>query len=132
MKIKSKIVIFKGYWTENDVKKNLDALFVYGDNDAKIGKGGQAIIRDLPNTIGIPTKKYPTNHSSSFYTDKEYYDNIFKIDQAINQLIDVSQKYRLIVLPEDGFGTGLAQLPKKAPLTYKYLVEQINNLQKII
>ncbi|ADO18632.1 hypothetical protein [Acanthamoeba castellanii mimivirus] len=57
---------------------------------------------------------------------------MFKINQAINQLIDVSQKYRLIVLPEDGFGTGLAQLPQKAPLTYKYLVEQINNLQKLI
>lgn len=81
------IKIFKGYWTINDVKKMSDYLFVFGDNDIKLGKGGQAIIRDEPNTIGIPTKKYPNNKSNSFYYDTQYEQNIIKIDRAINNII---------------------------------------------
>ena len=131
-KKKTKIVIFKGYWTISDVKKNSNALFVYGDNDVHIGKGGQAIIRDLPNTIGIPTKKYPSNKPSSFYTDSEYISNIVRITDAINKIIDRSIKYKYVVLPEDGFGTGLAQLPTKAPRTFAFLVNAIEDLKKII
>lgn len=52
--------IFEGYWTVNDARSNKNSLFVYGDNDIKKGKKGQAIIRDEPNAIGIPTKKYPS------------------------------------------------------------------------
>lgn len=128
----SKIKIFNGYWTVADVKKHTNALFVYGDNDIHRGKGGQAIIRDLPNTVGIPTKKYPSNHPSSFYTDQEYVKNLIKISNAINNIIDKSINYKYVVLPEDGFGTGLAQLPTKAPKTFSFLVEAIDNLKQIL
>ena len=126
---KSKIIIFKGFWSKNDVEKHPDCLFVYGDNDAGIGKGGQAIIRDLSNTIGIPTKKYPSNHASSFYSDTEYDKNIAKIDYAIEKIIILSKKYKYVILPEDGFGTGLADLPKKAPKTFDYLVKAVDSLK---
>ena len=65
------ILIFKGFWTLENVTSKPDYLFIYGDNDVKNGKGGQAIIRDLPNTAGIPTKKYPNNNPASFYTDAD-------------------------------------------------------------
>jgi hypothetical protein len=128
----TKIIIFKGYWTINDVKRYPHALFVYGDNNAKIGKGGQAIIRDLSNTIGIPTKKYPSNRYESFYTDSEYQDNINHISNAINNIITLSKHYKYVVLPEDGFGTGFADLPNKAPKTYAFLVNAVNKLKKKI
>lgn len=132
MEPKTKIVIFKGYWSVEDVKRYPHALFVYGDNNVHKGRGGQAIIRDLPNTIGIPTKKYPSNHSNSFYSDNEYNNNISKINNAINLIILRSESYKYVVLPENGFGTGLAQLPIKAPKTYKYLLKAIEKLNKQI
>ncbi|XWV25133.1 hypothetical protein QJ856_gp0643 [Tupanvirus deep ocean] len=132
MSNKSKIVIFKGYWTVADVNKYPHALFIYGDNNIKKGKGGQAIIRDLPNTMGIPTKKSPSNHPDSFYNDYEYEDNIRRINNAVNDIIQKSQSYKYVVLPENGLGTGLAQLPKKAPKTYAYLVKLIEQLKQQI
>lgn len=62
----SKIIIFDGFWTIDDVKRYPHALFVYGDNNVQRGLGGQAIIRNLPNTVGIPTKNYPSNHPDAF------------------------------------------------------------------
>ena len=128
----SKIIIFNGYWSIADVKKYKNALFVYGDNDAGLGKRGQAIIRGLSNTIGIPTKKYPSNNNKSFYNDGEFDENIIKIKNAINNIIKESIKYKYVVFPEDGFGTGLARLPTKAPKTYQFLVESIEDLKKLM
>lgn len=126
------ILIFEGYWTRKTVKDNKNYLFVYGDNDRKFGRGGQAIIRGLGNTVGISTKKYPSSYKSSFYTDEEYDKNCQKIDGGIGNIKTKFYKgeYDYLVLPKDGFGTGLSQLPKKAPLTYKYLCSQVDELIK--
>ena len=128
----TKIIIFKGYWSIDDVNNYPHALFVYGDNNVHKGEGGQAIIRNLPNIIGIPTKKYPSNHPDAFYSDIDYVANIRNIDNAINSIILRSKSYKYVVLPEDGFGTGLARLPTKAPKTYNYLLESIDRLKKLI
>lgn len=125
-----KVIIFKGYWTLKDVKSNPTHLFIFGDNDIKKGKKGQAIIRDEPNAIGIPTKKNPSFHRTAYYYDEEYEENIKKIDTAmgkINQKIQ-SGDYDTIVFPEDGIGTGLANLKENAPNTLKYINEQIGML----
>ena len=95
----SKIMTFDGYWTIEYVRDHPSALFVYGDNDVGVGKGGQAIIRDLPNTAGIPTKKYPANYTDSYYTDNQYYENTTKIVNAINKIIQLSKLYKHVVLP---------------------------------
>ena len=128
----SKIIIFDGFWKVSDVEKYPNALFIYGDNDAGIGKKGQAVIRGLPNTAGIPTKKYPSNHPKSFYTDEEYLINKQRIRNAINNIIERSMDYKYVVLPEDGFGTGLAKLPTMASKTYQFLVKEIEKLKTLI
>ena len=46
-----KVEIFSGNWTNIDVMKSSNKFFVFGDNCERWGKGGQAIIRDLKNTI---------------------------------------------------------------------------------
>ena len=117
------IKLFKGYWTCEDVLNNPDCLFVFGDNDIGKGKKGQAIIRGLENTFGIPTKKIPALTPNAFYNDNEYDDNVSKIDNAINGLIEKAKGYKTIFFPENpqrvcGIGTGLADLPNKAPRTY--------------
>ena len=127
------IEIFSGFWTVQDVKKNRNKLFVFGDNNIKRGRGGQAIIRDEENALGIPTKKLPNNHKSSFYTDAEFHENKTHIDSAIDHLLNefMKDQYEILVFPEDGFGTGLARLPEKAPETFKYLETKVNELKEL-
>src|SRR5690606_15554983 len=56
-----------------------------------------------------------------FYIDEEYEKSCEKIQKAIINIIDKSEKYDELVFPENGFGTGLALLPEKAPKTFDYL-----------
>ncbi len=120
-----KICIFGRFWNINDCKASPKSLFVFGDNDIRKGCGGQAVVRYCPNTIGIPTKKYPSNASESFYTDGEYELNCQKITDAIESIIRESEKYDEIMFPADGFGTGLASLTSKAPRTLKFMNDMI-------
>lgn len=115
-------------WTLSDVKNKPDHLFIFGDNDIKKGKGGQAVIREEPNAMGIPTKKIPTRAKSAYYTDDELTTNQNKIDHAIKLIIAELPKYEVLVLPADGIGTGLSELPTRAPLTFKYLKEKLKEL----
>ncbi len=124
------IIIFEGFWNVDDVQEMNEYLFLFGDNDIERGKGGQAIIRDEPNTCGIPTKKYPSYRPDSFYSDEELDENICKIDKAFENVLEKAKNYKGIVLPKDGFGTGLAELPTRAPKTLEYINKKIGELKK--
>lgn len=122
-----RVEIFQGNWTNIDVMKNSHKYFVFGDNCERWGKGGQAIIRDLKNTIGLRTKKKPDNLSSSFFNDSEYEDNCKIILQDIlvikeKNLLDID-----IVLSKNGYGTGLARMSEKSPETFNYLNSCLRN-----
>ena len=54
------------------LRANNSCVFVFGDNLARKGRGGAALLRDEPNTYGFITKKYPDNNDVSFYTIEEY------------------------------------------------------------
>jgi hypothetical protein len=123
-----KIQIFKRWWTIVDCSENPTHLFVFGDNLAKIGKGGQAIIRGMPNVVGIPTKKWPSFSAGSYFNDEEIEQNTKHIIDAIDHLIIISENYDKIQFPMDGLGTGLSDLPNRAPKTYERLVILIKTL----
>ena len=55
-----KVNIWKGFWNSQDTLKYSNYIFIFGDNDIEKGKKGQAIIRNMPNALGIPTKKLPS------------------------------------------------------------------------
>ena len=112
------------YYTIELVESNPSCLFIFGDNLIGKGTGGQAVIRYCKNSHGIPTKKYPSNTESSFFNDKEF-ENNKKVIQAAIDSIDTS--YQTIVFPVDGLGTGLAELPARAPKTYKFMIDSINS-----
>lgn len=122
-----KVSLFIGHWTVDDCQKYSDSLFIFGDNDYKQGAGGQAVIRNCKNTMGIPTKRFPNNKSTSFYTDYTYDENCQKILNAVIRIVRESVNYRDLTFPEKGFGVGLARLPEKAPKTHAYLEKLIDD-----
>jgi hypothetical protein len=109
------------FYTVELLRDNPDSLFVFGDNTHKVGKGGQAIIRDEPNAFGIATKVSP----NIYFTDELFYNNVERIDYDILCIEEQSLKYKEIVFPKDGLGTGLAKLKEKAPKTYRHLRKEL-------
>lgn len=120
-----KIEIYNENWTKEYVSSNSNKIFVFGDNNARVGKGGQAIIRGLENAVGIRTKKGPSKKDAAFYTDKELSDNKLKIDEDVLNIKRLSILGKTIVFSKNGYGTGLASLKQKAPKTFDYLCESL-------
>lgn len=122
--MKNNIMIVRRY-TPGLVKKNPHIYYVFGDNLEERGKRGQAIIRDLSNTIGVPTKKSPSMREDAFFTDKELRKNKKAIANAFKKIYKKMEEGYTIALPEAGLGTGLAKLETKAPKTNDYLLKQL-------
>jgi chaperonin cofactor prefoldin len=124
---------FKGFWTREQVAKQTDKVFLFGDNTNDrlntkyIPSSTQAVIRGLPNAIGIDTKKDRATNNSSYFTDADF--NIFKqqVDEAIQK---AKNSGKTIVIPADGIGTGKAMLKEKAPELFGYLQQELDNLKK--
>ena len=102
-----------------------DTLFVFGDNMKRRGLGGQAKdMRGEPNAVGIPTKIAPGMKPADFFTDDDFERARVEIETAAKRLSDHIETRGKVVWPEDGIGTGLAQLPERAPWIWK-LLEQV-------
>ena len=115
------------YITRKDIRVEKDKIFLFGDNLAGRGFGGQAKeMRGEGNAVGIPTKKLPSNSKDAFFTDKEFTANIKAIDEAFGKI----PPDKTIVIPKAGLGTGLAGLEEKAPKTFSYLNENERDFKK--
>lgn len=115
--------------TRDKVKENHDVLYLFGDNIVRQGLGGQAKeMRGEPNTLGIVSKKYPSNSSSSFYTDEDFYSWLQVFSADIKNLAEKinSGQYKALVIPP--IGVGLADLPNKAPRIWNYLKSTLDSL----
>jgi hypothetical protein len=112
------------------VRKHRDRIFLFGDNLTRRGFGGQAAaMRGEPNTIGIPTKKFPSNSEEAFFIDEELEQNKAAIDHSFDRLSRMSSPAeQTVVVPADGLGTGRAQLVSRAPLTFAYLQMRLRDL----
>ena len=94
----------------------------------RVGRGGQAKeMRGEPNAIGIRVKKAPLT-GDVYYNDKEIDENKRKINEDLNEVREQLDYGKIIVIPSDGIGTGLALLKEKAPETLLYLVNSLLNL----
>lgn len=101
------------FYNEEFCLKNKDALIVFGDNLIRKGKAGQAAIRDCKNAYGIPTKRLPSMNPDAFFSDKLEEINI--VQEHLDFLLKEHKNGRVIYLPTDGIGTGLARLSSKSP-----------------
>lgn len=118
VKGKYKVSKVKRY-TPESVQASPRSLFIFGDNTARFGTAGQAVIRRMANAYGIATKKTPY----IFMSDDAFLANKTAIDGDIAaiQRAMASGRFDEIVFPADGIGTGLAALKENAPKTWAYL-----------
>ena len=85
------IEIYKGYWSRSSVKNQTDKVFLFGDNTEDrtktfhIPKLTQAVIRGLPNAIGIDTKRNRYTTPSSYFSDEDFEWFKGHVDGQINK-----------------------------------------------
>jgi hypothetical protein len=126
----------KKFITREFVKAHPKWLFCFGDNEERVGLGGQAkAMRGEPNAHGIRTKALASSSPVSYWYDTNFDANIRMIEDDFSTLYDKSNeyideigfvwKYEAVVFPVDGFGTGLAYLEKNAPNTFRFLEDII-------
>ena len=132
-----RIVYQKFIWRE-EMKLNPHSIYIFGDNLKRVGLGGQAKeMRGEPNAFGIVTKLAPTYDPKDFLKDtEENFDLVLRDFQALFNLVEkgtynygdgLSYRIRSLVIPEDGIGTGIANLKENAPLILKYINQVLFN-----
>ena len=115
--------------TRADVRDRRGALFVFGDNMQRKGYGGQArAMRGEPNAIGVPTKWAPDRRAKSYFSDADFDRVRDAIDDAFREIRRLQNQGLDVVLPADGLGTGLAELPRRAPRIHAYIEKHIASL----
>lgn len=113
---------FQKLITRYDLRANPDVLYVFGDNEARVGMGGQAAeCRGEPNAVGVATKRDP----ATFWTEEDAARQCEVVSKDMERLF---QHDGLIVWPLDGIGTGLSELPKRSPTTYAFILQHISKL----
>lgn len=135
--VPGKIIFTDNFYTRDAVSKDLNNFYLFGDNTDDrlnthyIPTQTQAVIRGLPNAIGIDTKHNRGWDITSFLSDadfdsmQEHYNNQFKLIE------DKLKEGHNVIIPRAGIGTGKAQLPSKAPKIFKDINNRISNLYNV-
>ena len=110
------------FYTPELLRAHPDFTFVFGDNLERYGKGGQAAIRDEPNALGLATKRAPSNEPDAFFDDEDHFDfAAMMMDVAVVLRTAVDHHVVIPFSHRVELGTGLSQLPEKAPSFYEVL-----------
>lgn len=127
-------IIFQTSIVRADLKNNPAVLYLFGDNEARRGLGGQAKeMRGESNAIGIRTKRAPSNDSASFWNEGQAPGHflpshfIAMVESDFAPVREALGRGVTVIVPADGIGTGLADLPRRAPATFHYLRTLIGN-----
>lgn len=123
-----RIIIESDWFSREKCHANPKHLYVFGDNLLRKGEKGQAVIRRCCNSAGVITKKYPSNNKDSFFLDVDINQFKEELEADISDIFTRMPKYEALVFPKDGLGTGLAALPTKSPLCFKYLSLRLEEL----
>lgn len=123
-------VITQKFIFRSDLRANPTVKYLFGDNLLRIGLGGQAKeMRGEPNAIGVATKRAPGMNGSDFFTDRLYHELQSTIDNDLKPAFDHVKNGGVLVIPQDGLGTGLSQLPERAPRVNEYLLHRLDSLR---
>jgi hypothetical protein len=103
-----------------------EKLFVFGDNLARVGFGGQAKeMRGEPNAVGLPTKRSP----HEFLQDRDLDEIRSVVAPDLMRLQNHLLVGKTIVWPADGIGTGRAALHHHAHDIHEWYGDLLAALQ---
>lgn len=117
---------------ERSVVAEIDAWFIFGDNVLRKGSGpksGQAVIRGLPNALGIVTKFEPTMDQKAFFNDWNPWC-MEAVLGGFKQVTALLKRGEDVYYPLDGIGTGRALLPIRAPKLYQAIEWYVATLKE--
>jgi hypothetical protein len=118
------IEIFDGQWKLEDLSD--DKVYIFNDNNAKIGKYGLSVIRGLSNSLGIRVKKGPSKNAVAFYSDDDYDENITHISEDILLIKKMAlEENKVVVFSNLGYGNNIDKMYQTAPMTYEFLNNQL-------
>lgn len=123
------MIEYRPFITRAMLRNELDKLFVFGDNIARKGLGGQAwAMRGEPNAVGIPTKWSPSMRSVAFFDGSD--SNFIAFTSASRKDIKRLREYPgVIVWPTSGIGTGRAKLQESSPRIWKFIEDLRRSLE---
>ncbi len=109
-------LIYQNWIVRDDLQRNPDVLYVFGDNVQRTGLGGQAKeMRGEPNAVGIPTKWAPSLNPRAFFYDRDR-DQVHAIwIEDFKPLFEAMSQDRIVIWPASNIGTGLSSLRRQAP-----------------
>ena len=114
------------------VRASPRTIWVFGDNLERRGYGGQAReMRGEPNAIGVPTKRKPERGPDAYLSDAMWERDsalFVAVAGAFNAMKDALAEGRDVAIPADGLGTGLAELPTRAPRMAAWIERRIAEL----
>ena len=114
-----------------ELKARPDWLFVFGDNEQRRGLGGQAkACRGEPNACGVATKRAPSLAESAFWSDADFERCVLIIDADLARAFEQVRRGGTVALPSGGLGTGLADLPARAPRVFAHLQGRLQALRE--
>lgn len=125
-------VIFQQVIHSQDLIRNPNVFYLFGDNVKRTGYGGQAeACRGRKNALGVRTKFAPNMTSEAFFTDNEYEHLIKMIDQDLAPAFEKVSRGGIVVIPLAGLGTGRARLAETAPRVFKHLSDRLKLLAEL-
>jgi hypothetical protein len=105
-------------------------LFLFEDAVKQQGAPKSIVeLRALPNTIALATKLSPSLESSAYFKDSDFAKAKAEIDEVFDVLEERLASGRIVILPEAALGTGAADLPRRAPKIFAYLMEKVAQLE---
>lgn len=111
-------VVYLNWITRKMLVDKPEARFVFGDNRARVGLGGQAgEMRGEPNALGVATLHSPGKYYQS--GDPLALSAVSSDLHVVAQALAVG---RTVYAPVAGLGTGLAHLQENAPELHRLIV----------
>lgn len=122
------MIITRKFITRDYVRENSEYGFIFGDNVERKGLGGQAYhMRGEPNSFGVATKWSPGAGDDDYFKDHEFRAWMV-IDRDLFTIeLEMFGEGKTFILPEDGIGTGLSDMPNRCPKLFAYMMNRINS-----
>jgi hypothetical protein len=125
-------VVFKERIERRDLRAEPHVLFVFGDNEARVGMGGQAAAcRGEPNAVGVATKRGPSMREAAMWSDDHFERCAAIIDRDLARAIEHLKRGGTVVFPKAGIGTGMSRLAERAPKLMNHIRGRVREMVAI-